>query len=154
MTPDLHVLLVEDNEADVLLVEEALRDDTLPVRLHVAWNGVEALSRLDGELLPTPPRLVLLDANMPRMDALEVLSELRRDPRWALLPVVVYSSSSDPFDAARAYRAGANAYVAKPVGLDDFIAVVRDTVRFWSLAVPVAWPTEEDAPAPESSTSG
>jgi len=130
------ILLVEDNEADVLLVEEALVDLTPRVLLDVVRDGEDALTYLRGPRGPSELDFVLLDANTPRMDAVEVLTELRRDVRCRTLPVVVYSSSSNPMDARRVYLAGANAYVAKPVDLDGFMEVIRATVRFWCSTVP------------------
>ena len=135
MNATLDVLLVEDNEADVLLVEEALMDFTPKVRVHVARDGEEALAFLRGAR-SVSPRFVLLDANTPRKGALEVLTEVRGDPRWVALPVVVYSSSSNPRDALLAYQAGANAYISKPVSLDAFLELVQSSVRFWLSTVP------------------
>ncbi|AFZ69753.1 response regulator [Deinococcus peraridilitoris] len=140
MTGAVQVLLVEDNEADVLLVEEALVDFQPAVQLRVTRGGEEALEHLRACAAQPAliPRFVLLDANMPRMNAVELLTELRRDPHLVTLPVVVYSSSSSPLDARRVYQVGANAYVAKPVSLDDFMQVLRSTLRFWCSTVPVA----------------
>ncbi|SMB82925.1 response regulator [Deinococcus hopiensis] len=136
MTAPVDVLLMEDSEGDVLLVEEAVADFSPPVRLRVVDDGEQALRLLDD---PTygPPRLILMDVNTPRKGALEVLAELRQRPEWLAVPVVVYSSSSHPRDALRAYEAGANAYLAKPMMLTAFCELVQSTLQFWLSTVPV-----------------
>lgn len=138
MTSPADVLLVEDNAGDVLLVEEALAAFE-EVRLHVAFDGEQALQMLaDPEF--ACPRFVLMDVNTPRKGALEVLAEMRRRPEWAVVPVVVYSTSGQSGDARLAYQAGANAYLPKPVSLDAFLELIQITTRFWLCTVPPAPP--------------
>jgi two-component system, chemotaxis family, response regulator Rcp1 len=136
--PPLEILLVEDNPGDARLTREAFREACIPCNLAVARDGIEALGRLrgEGEFAGTPlPHLVLLDLNMPRMDGREVLAALKSDPLLRAIPVVVLSSSEADQDVAAAYDLHANCYVAKPVDLEGFIAVVQAIQAFWFTVV-------------------
>jgi chemotaxis family two-component system response regulator Rcp1 len=128
----IELLLVEDNDADVVLMQEALRENGLEHTLTVAPDGERALAALrgPGEL----PDLVLLDLNMPRKDGREVLAEIKADPDLLDVPVIVLTTSQSPSDVAFAYRNHANAYVRKPNGLDDLMAVARAIADFWVAA--------------------
>ena len=131
----LEVLLVEDLEGDVLLVQEAVADLELQVRLHVVRDGVEALAFLkrEGAYANGPfPHLVVLDANTPRRSAQEVLREIRLDSALKALPVVVFSSSGSSRDAELNLAAGANAYVTKPLEFEAFVRAVQGILRGWS----------------------
>ncbi|WP_027482479.1 response regulator [Deinococcus pimensis] len=133
-----HVLLVEDSEADVLLVREAIDALDVEVRLHVVTNGEEALAYLLGDGAfhgQDGPDLVLLDSNMPRRNALEVLQVVRAQPTLSGLPIVVFSSSEASRDVEANLAAGASAYVTKPMSFDDFVQVVQETLRFWAARV-------------------
>ncbi|HEX5910971.1 MAG TPA: response regulator [Thermoleophilaceae bacterium] len=126
------VLLVEDNEADVVLLREALREGGVDLDLTVAPDGEQAMAGLrNGGGLPD---LVLLDLNLPRKDGREVLSEMKADPALAGVPVIVLTTSQSPGDVAFAYRNHANAYVRKPNGLDQLIEVTRAIRDFWVAA--------------------
>ncbi|AFZ67159.1 response regulator [Deinococcus peraridilitoris] len=128
------VLLVEDNQADVLLVHEALTDFAPAVCLHVVDDGEQALAflRRAGSFAGAPrPHLMLLDGNTPRRNAVEVLRELRGDPELVGLPVVVFSTSAAATDIERSLSAGADGYVEKPLGLGEFLTAVQDTLRSW-----------------------
>jgi chemotaxis family two-component system response regulator Rcp1 len=128
------ILLVDDNPADVELVREALAGSALLRRLQVVRTGEEALASMrgadDGDGARRPA-LVLLDLNLPGIDGLGVLTEIRRDPALAHTPVVVLTSSSAPHDVADAYRAGANCFVTKPLGLEQFLSTIRALGDFW-----------------------
>jgi CheY-like chemotaxis protein len=124
------ILLVEDNRADALLVQEALRTVGVDAPVEVATDGEAALRRLR-DAGGSRPGLVLLDLNLPRLDGREVLSHLKTDPALRDIPVVVLTTSSAPPDVALAYDRGANAYVRKPLGmerLEEAVASIRD---FW-----------------------
>lgn len=143
MTPTspVHVLLVEDDLADVLMVEEALTGWSVPTSLHVASDGVEATAflRREGRHANAPrPAFVLLDLNMPRKNGFEVLADVKNDDHLAIIPIVVFSTSDSPDQIRRSYRARANAYVVKPMDVDDFTRVVRDIDRFYTqIATPL-----------------
>ena len=130
----VEILLVEDNPGDVRLTREALREGKLQVELHVASDGVEALEflRREGRFAnAVRPDLILLDLNLPRKDGREVLGEIKGDPRFRSIPVVILTSSQAEQDIARAYQLNANCYVTKPVDLDQFIHVVQSIESFW-----------------------
>jgi len=128
------VLLVEDNPGDVLLTTEALEEAKLHINMSVVSDGVEALAFLyrRGPYAEAPrPDLMLLDLNMPRMDGREVLAEIKADPDLRGIPVVVLTTSRAEQDIVRTYNLHANAYVTKPVDLEQFIAIVHAINQFW-----------------------
>lgn len=130
----VEILLVEDNPADVRLTIEALKDAKVSNKLHVAVDGVEALSflRREGEYADTVrPDLILLDLNLPKKDGLVVLSEIKEDESLKHIPVVVLTSSSEEKDILAAYDHHVNAYDTKPVDLNDFLNVVKGLEDFW-----------------------
>ncbi len=128
-----HVLLVEDNEADVILLREALREGGVDLDLTVAQDGEQAMAGLrDGDGLPD---LVLLDLNLPRKDGREVLAEIKSDSALRSIPVVVLTTSKAEEDILRSYDLHANAYVTKPVDFNRFIEVVRQIDEFFVTVV-------------------
>lgn len=134
---DLDILLVEDSPVDAEFTLRALRKANLAIRVAHAQDGIEALEYLFGTGAYAqrrgrpPPRLVLLDLNLPRLDGLELLRRLRGDPRMRSMAVVMFTASHDPHDIAESYRAGANSYVHKPAEYADLIAILADVVRYW-----------------------
>ncbi len=134
----LEVLLVEDNPGDVRLTREALRSSRRPANLTVVGDGVEAMSFLhqEGQHNRAPrPDLILLDLNLPRKSGSEVLAEIKTDDRLRRIPVVILTTSRTTRDIARSYDLHANCYIAKPVDLDQFVAVVRAIEHFWMTLV-------------------
>ncbi len=130
----IEVLLVEDNPADVRLTIEALKDAKVSNRLHVVDDGVAAMDflRRVGRYADVPrPDLVLLDLNLPKKDGREVLNEIKTDEELLHIPVVVLTTSQAEQDILSSYRLQANAYVTKPVDLDQFLKVVRTIEEFW-----------------------
>ena len=128
------VLLVEDNPGDVRLTREALRDSKLRNHLIVAEDGIEALAvlRKEGQYASiATPDLILLDLNLPRKSGREVLAEIKADPILRHIPVVVLTTSSADQDIVDVYDLQANCYVVKPVGLNEFITIVRSIEDFW-----------------------
>ena len=147
MTPvrPIDILLVEDNPADVRLTREALREAKVLNALHVVEDGFQALDFLHkrGPYANCPaPDMILLDLNLPKKDGREVLADIKRDERWKRIPVVVLTTSRAEEDILRSYNLHANAYVTKPVDLDQFLEVIRVIEEFWlavvSLPPPVA----------------
>ena len=125
----MRILLVEDLDADAVLLREALVDVGLGRDLKVAESGEEALAELQsGRPLPS---LVLLDLNLPGVSGRDVLDRIRADPRLGELPVVVLSTSNAPADIAFAYGHRANAYVRKPNGFEALASVARAIQDFW-----------------------
>lgn len=127
------ILLVEDNPADVGLVEEAFHDGRLQYELEVASDGVAALDVLRGAAAGKGkmPDLMLLDLNLPKMDGREVLAKVKADPDLRELPVIVLTTSDDEADVHRAYGLHANCYLTKPVEFEDFIRKIRSIEDFW-----------------------
>ncbi|MEI8045271.1 MAG: response regulator [Verrucomicrobiota bacterium] len=138
MIPLKRILLAEDNSRDVELILAALEEIRLANAVDVARDGVEALDYLHGRgrfagRLPGLPVVVLLDIKMPRLNGPEVLRQIRADPQLKNLPVVMFTSSREDPDLAECYALGANAYVVKPVGFDEFAAATRQVGVFWAL---------------------
>lgn len=139
----IEVLLIEDNPGDVRLTREALRDAKVRNNLHVATDGVEALEflRQEGRYAGAPlPDLILLDLNLPKKGGREVLEEIKRDETFGHIPVVILTSSQAERDIVESYRLRANAYVTKPVDLEQFLTVVRSIEQFWLEIVKLARP--------------
>jgi CheY-like chemotaxis protein len=132
------ILMVEDNEGDVLLTTEALKEAKVVTDLHVVRDGVEAIDFLyrKGEFSASPrPDLILLDLNLPRRDGRQVLAEIKNDPSLRHIPVVVLTSSSAEQDIVKAYDLHANCYIVKPVDLSSLIQVVKSIESFWLTVV-------------------
>lgn len=127
-----HILMVEDNEGDVRLTQEALKESR--VHLHVVEDGLQALAflrRTDAYTDAPRPHLVLLDLHLPGKDGREVLAEIKTDRSLRCIPVVVLSSSSLEQDIVDAYELHANAYVVKPIGLEPYFTAIRAIHHFW-----------------------
>ncbi|MET7548610.1 response regulator [Streptomyces sp. NBC_01724] len=134
----IEVLLVEDDPGDELMTREAFADNKIRNTLHVVRDGQEALDFLyhRGDHSDAPrPDLILLDLNLPRYDGRQVLEKIKSDPELALIPVVVLTTSSAEEDILRSYKLHANAYVTKPVDLDQFISAVRQIDEFFVTVV-------------------
>jgi len=129
----LNILLVEDDEIDVTNVRRAFKKNNIYNPLWVAGNGVEALEMLRGEEIPRERRLVLLDLNMPRMNGIEFLRELRADPELRLIPVVVLTTSDDERDRVEAYQLNVAGYILKPVTLVNFVEAMATLNKYWTL---------------------
>ena len=131
------ILLVEDNPDDVELTRLAFAEAGAPHRLHVLSDGAEAVDYLlrrgrhAAREAADLPALVLLDLNLPRLDGREVLQAIRADDATKCLPVVVLTTSAEPFDVDQAYALGANSYIQKPVEFDRFIEAARQIGVYW-----------------------
>ncbi len=138
MTTLRTILLAEDSPHDAEMAIDALRESHLANPIVHVEDGVEALDYLlrRGRFADRPeedPAVLLLDIKMPRMDGLEVLNQLRREERFKALPIVILSSSREESDLARSWDLGVNAYVVKPVDVDQFFDAVRTLGRFWAV---------------------
>ena len=131
------ILLVEDNPDDEELTRRALEKNNIANTVNVVRDGAEALDYLfrrgrfadrDKTDLPT---VVLLDLKLPKVDGLEVLTQMRANDRTKLLPVVILTSSKEEQDLIRGYRLGANSYIRKPVDFDQFVEAVRQLGLYW-----------------------
>ncbi|HEV8717881.1 MAG TPA: response regulator [Candidatus Binatia bacterium] len=130
----LEILLVEDNPADVTLVQTALNESPIPYRLTVVTDGEEALAylRQHGQYAQAVrPDLVLLDLDLPRKKGHEVLAELKQDEALQSIPVIILSTSQAATDIQRCYRLHANAYIVKPGDVEAFYHVIKQLEDFW-----------------------
>lgn len=130
----IDILLVEDDPGDELITREAFEHNKLKNRLHVAHDGEEGLNYLyrRGEFADAPrPDLILLDLNLPKYDGRQLLEKIKSDPDLAQIPVVVLTTSSAEEDILKSYKLHANAYVTKPVDLDQFMKAVRQIDEFF-----------------------
>jgi two-component system, chemotaxis family, response regulator Rcp1 len=130
----IQVLLVEDSPGDVRLTQEAFREANSSVVLHVATDGVEAMTflRREGKHVHSPrPDLILLDLNLPKMDGREVLALIKEDQGLKTIPTVILTTSVAEADIVRSYQLRANCYLSKPVQLDAFEDLVKSINDFW-----------------------
>ena len=134
---DIEILLVEDNPDDIELTLHALRQEKLANHIEVARDGEEALDFLfcrgpyAQRSFERAPRVVLLDLKLPKVDGMEVLREVKKDPRTKAIPVVILTTSRDESDVVNGYQLGANGYVQKPVDFDSFRNLVKQLGLYW-----------------------
>jgi two-component system response regulator len=142
MTSDSHVvqiLLVEDNPADAELTLHALRKSKLANQIQHVRDGEEALdfmfcrNAFAWRQFRDTPQLVMLDLKLPKIDGLQVLQEVKSDPRTKAIPIIVLTSSKEEKDLVRSYRLGVNSYIQKPVNFGEFQEVVRQLGLYWLL---------------------
>ncbi len=130
----VEILLVEDNPGDVRLTKEALKESKVLNKLSVVEDGLEALAFLrgKGKYANAPrPDLILLDLNLPKKDGREVLADIKADESYKRIPVVVLTTSKAEEDIIKTYNLHANCYITKPVGLQQFIKIVKSIEDFW-----------------------
>ena len=131
-----NVLLVEDDDVDTMTVERAFSKANILNPLFTAKNGIEALDLLrgtNGKTAIKRPVVVLLDLNMPKMNGLEFLEEIRKDNVLKRISVVVLTSSSDDKDIWKAYEKNVSGYMTKPVNIDQFVEKMSVLGHYWSL---------------------
>jgi len=141
----VEILLVEDNPVDVMVTQQALREGNICNNLHVVEDGEEALDFLyrRGKYADAPsPDVILLDLNLPKKNGIEVLAEIKKDPRLLHIPVVVLTTSEDEKDILVTYSLHANCFVTKPVDMQQFMEVVNSIEGFWFTVVKL--PTKEE----------
>jgi chemotaxis family two-component system response regulator Rcp1 len=129
----IHILLVDDNEGDILLTREALEEARIINKISIAYDGIQAIDLLkkSARVAGTMPDLILLDINLPKMNGTEVLSIVKSDPELKRIPVIMLTTSSSEKDILASYDNYANCYITKPVDLDRFMDVVRTIEDFW-----------------------
>ncbi len=131
------LLLVEDNPDDLELALYALKKNNLGNRIHVVRDGEEALDFMlcrgpfESRRYDAQPKLILLDLHLPKVGGIEVLRELKGDPRTKAVPIVVLSSSREQSDVTEVYRLGANSYIQKPVDFNKFNEIIRELGFYW-----------------------
>ena len=134
MTNEVRILLVEDNEGDILLTLEALKEARINNSVDVMKDGEEALQFLkrEGEFRHAQtPGLILLDINLPKIDGLEVLAHIKNDDQLKVIPVVMLTTSNAEKDITASYANHANCFITKPVGFQNFMDVIYTIKEFW-----------------------
>ena len=132
----VEILLVEDNEDDVVIIQEAFAESRLVKVLNTVSDGEEALAylRREGQYkIVRQPGLILLDINMPKKNGFEVMQAMKADPRLRTLPVVMLTMSDRDEDVIRSYANGACSYIRKPVDLDQFHTVIKQFELYWTM---------------------
>jgi chemotaxis family two-component system response regulator Rcp1 len=132
------VLLVDDSPGDIRLTMEAFRDASSPVNLHVAIDGVEAMTFLRNQAPHTKaprPDLILLDLNLPKMDGRQVLAQIKADENLKTIPTIILTTSEADADIVKSYQLHANCYLSKPVQLYAFDRLVKSINEFWLSSV-------------------
>ncbi|HVR41997.1 MAG TPA: response regulator [Thermoanaerobaculia bacterium] len=134
---EVSILLVEDNPQDLEMTMRALRKNNVTNRIDVAKDGEEALEylfrkgryeKLDSQKLPD---VVFLDLKLPKVDGIEVLRQIKSDPRTRVIPVVVLTSSAEETDRIESYNLGVNSYVVKPIQFDSFVRAISEVGYYW-----------------------
>jgi CheY-like chemotaxis protein len=132
----VEILLVEDSDTDLELTLRALKKANVANRIEVARDGQEALDflfREEAGRTADNPRLVLLDLKLPKVDGLDVLRAIKKDPKTRTIPVVILTSSSEQKDIVESYDLGVSSYIVKPVEFDGFMAAVTEVGLYWML---------------------
>jgi two-component system response regulator len=136
-TAEVEILLVEDNPKDVELTLHALRKENLSNRIQVVRDGEEALEFLfcrgtySNRSFDNPPKLVVLDLKLPKVDGLEVLRAIKNDSRTRAIPVAILTSSNEDRDLVAGYKLGVNSYIQKPVDFNQFRDTVKQLGLYW-----------------------
>ena len=135
---DIRIVLVEDNPNDAELIMRVFQKHNLANHLIVLKDGAEALAYLIGEdtfldRAIAPPKVILLDLKLPKVDGIEVLRQIKANARTTHIPIVILTSSSEESDLHECYQLGANSYVSKPIKFAEFAKVVADVGLYWLL---------------------
>jgi CheY-like chemotaxis protein len=133
----LNLLLVDDDEVDVMNVQRAFKKNNITNPLYIAANGLEALMLLRGQNgapIPSQRRLILLDLNMPKMNGIEFLRELRTDGDLKHIPVIVLTTSNEDSDKVEAYNLNVAGYILKPVTFARFVEAMATLNKYWTLS--------------------
>jgi len=127
------ILLVEDDEVDVMNIQRAIRDIKVTNMVNTATNGEEALAFLRGKDVEKPC-VILLDLNMPKMNGIEFLREVKNDKELKIIPVVILTTSKEEVDRTESFELGAAGYMIKPVDYQQFLEVIRTIDLYWTLS--------------------
>jgi len=133
----IELLIVEDNPQDLELALRALKKGNITNRIEVARDGAEALEFLfcrgahASRKITDTPKVVLLDLKLPKVDGLDVLRQIKADPRTRTIPIVVLTSSREQSDLIASYQIGVNSYIVKPVNFESFSKAVQDLGLYW-----------------------
>lgn len=134
MKKGIHILLVEDNEGDILLTLEAMKQARISNKIDIVKDGEKALKYLlkEGEFKDArTPDIILMDINLPKIDGLEVLNHIKNDDKLKVIPVVMLTTSDSEKDILKSYQNHANCYITKPVNFENFMKVIQTLEDFW-----------------------
>lgn len=131
MTPQQHILLIEDDEVDVMTVRRSLKELGVPNPLNHVTDGEEGLAFLRDAANPRPG-LILLDLNMPRMNGIEFLNEIKKDPTYRNIPVVVLTTSKEEVDRINSFNNNVAGYMIKPVDYPQFVQTMQIISDYWT----------------------
>jgi CheY-like chemotaxis protein len=133
----INILLVEDDHVDVMNVQRAFKKLNIDYPLHVAYNGQEALNMLRGSngkaRLSSGPLIILTDINMPKMNGIEFINELRKDPEFETTPIFIMTTSNDLNDKSEAFKMNVAGYILKPLSFEKFASNISVLNCFWHL---------------------
>lgn len=130
----IDLLLVEDNEGDIELLAEAFKDCNFHNKLHIATDGIEAMTYLHrkSNYAPAPrPDIIFLDLNLPKKDGREVLAEIKSDPNLKCIPTLILTTSNTPSDINTCYSLHANCFITKPTEWEEYINLIKSIGNFW-----------------------
>ncbi|MEX0724286.1 MAG: response regulator [Gracilimonas sp.] len=131
---EIHILLVEDNEGDIVLTKEALDEGKIKNSISVVrdgWEAIQYLEKNEGYGDAQSPDLVLLDINLPKMNGHKVLKHIKNHKDLKHIPVIMLTTSSDEVDILKSYENYSNCYITKPVDIGDFLEVIASIESFW-----------------------
>jgi CheY-like chemotaxis protein len=133
----MDILLVEDDSVDIMNVQRAFRKNNINNPLHIARNGNEALDMLRGSeevaQMSPMPKIILLDINMPKMNGIEFLREIRKDDHLKSISVFIMTTSNDDHDKFQAYNMNVAGYIVKPISFEKFVHAVSVLKSYWQL---------------------
>jgi two-component system response regulator len=133
----IEILLVEDNQSDVELVLRAFKKSNLANKIHVVTDGAQALDFIfctgaySDRSIKNPPKVIILDLKLPKVDGKEVLRRIKSDERTKVIPVVIMTSSQEESDVFESYHLGANSYIVKPVDFEKFANTITELGLYW-----------------------
>ena len=130
----MNILIVEDNEPEQIIMQEAFKEAGVPCQLHMVRDGFEAIEFLNREgvhRIAPKPSLIILDLNLPKKNGREVLVEIKSNPKWKHIPILIFSNSESPQDICHCYSHNVNAYMNKPSGFQEFIDLAHVINVFW-----------------------
>lgn len=130
----IEILLIEDNSGDNKLTTEVFMRAAVPNKIHMVTNGVDAMNFLKQEggfQESVRPNIIFLDLNIPKKDGREILKEIKADPELKYIPIIVLTTSESEQDIKNTYEHYANAYITKPIDMDEFIKVIKSIEEYW-----------------------
>lgn len=133
MLPNDHILLIEDDDIDTMTVRRAMSDLDVTYQLSCVTNGEEGLDFLRDPANPRPG-LILLDINMPRMNGIEFLTEMKADPALKSIPVAILTTSKEELDRVAAFDNSVAGYMVKPVDYHQFVKIMKAICNYWAIS--------------------